>query len=970
MTEQSADALDTVDLPPVLIGAVEEVLPAVLRYLPDGRRIARWRDLVVGLADRSPRVAEAFVAVTPEVLARVGDDGLEDWVALGRPLAGGGWTSAGLAQLYFTLSPVLLDLVSLATLAHLVESAGRLVERSPEIATTCLRDAPATLADLRQPDREPFLLWLEVVTGVSWAETDRLLELTPALLAPIAPDVRTDLLALARAATEQVGPGGFELFRAAAEALAEVDVDQAGLFAEARRIGVSSPTVAMEYLKSAPSVIRRLTPDQARQWSEAGLDMLEAGVGEERAASWFRLESAQAEEMLVGLADRVELVEVGGLLRLYTQALSGEPLVVQPRGVLAERHIGWGQEATSTSDGVSIFLPSVVETFADHEANFWAYKVHATHQAARLEFGSFRFELGIDGTYLPATTERRRLAVEHGSSPGTHTIPPMSRYYELFEDRVLITELFAVAEGARIDAGTSVEYPGISPWLRRLQDHEAERRPDVDMMPRRQGFVENLVRASLGRADLIRWPDDEGAEMSAALETLSIVQRKHATVQDTAEVAAALYDLAITLRNLPPPAPSTARAVSGEEAPFAAPPQPEFRGDFKPELVQLLAALRESPAQVGSDESLTRDQLADLLESSAEITIGEEGTDRQSLEAIADNLIETAGQWSDDDEGNSRRSEEDVRSVDLDDIEWFRYDEWDFRAHDYRPERCRLGERLAGEGDLDGYDDTLRRHHGLVLETRRRFEQMRPEAFRRVKRLEDGPEIDLDEAIQFHADKLGGAGPLARFYSRRNKIVRDVAVALLLDMSASTSEEIGRSAKRIIDIEKESTVLMIEALEAIGDRYGIYGFSGEGSENVEFHIVKELDEPLSDAVRRRVEGIEPLRATRMGAAIRHALFKLDEIRAKVKILILVSDGRPQDEDYGTDSGEKEYAVHDTKRALVEAKRRRIEPFLITVDSEGHDYLGQMCGDIGYEIVADIESLPRRLTRLYRYVAAE
>jgi hypothetical protein len=163
------------------------------------------------------------------------------------------------------------------------------------------------------------------------------------------------------------------------------------------------------------------------------------------------------------------------------------------------------------------------------------------------------------------------------------------------------------------------------------------------------------------------------------------------------------------------------------------------------------------------------------------------------------------------------------------------------------------------------YDETLRRHHGLVVETRRQFERMRPESFRRLRRLEDGHEIDLDHAIEFRADKRAGAGPQARFYARRNKVRRDVAVVFLLDMSGSTGERIprpSRDERRIIDLERESAVLVVEALEAIGDAYGIYGFSGDGRENVEIHVVKDLDEPLDDRVRRRIDGIEPVRATR------------------------------------------------------------------------------------------------------------
>jgi nitric oxide reductase activation protein len=383
---------------------------------------------------------------------------------------------------------------------------------------------------------------------------------------------------------------------------------------------------------------------------------------------------------------------------------------------------------------------------------------------------------------------------------------------------------------------------------------------------------------------------------------------------------------------------------------------------------------------------LTREQLLELLERSAEIEVGEAADDRPAdldelLANIEDEAAERAGD-SDDSEGAvaAKASEED--------IEWFRYDEWDFQACDYRPDWCRVGERTAGEGELEFYDETLRRYHGLVVETRRQFELMRPEAFRRLKRLEDGHEIDLDQAVEFFADKRAGAGPLARFYTRRIKVNRDVAVAFLLALSGSTSEAILPSAglpaasgsprsawpgvgtgKRIIDIERESAVLMLEALEAIGDTYGIYGFSGHGRENVEFHVIKDLDEPFGDAVRRRIDGIEPIRSTRMGPAIRHAAAKLSRREAKIKILILVSDGRPQDEEYGPTRSEKEYAVHDTKRALMEAKRERITPFLITIDREGHDYMRHMCDDMGYEVVADLESLPRRLPKLYRHLAA-
>jgi nitric oxide reductase activation protein len=300
------------------------------------------------------------------------------------------------------------------------------------------------------------------------------------------------------------------------------------------------------------------------------------------------------------------------------------------------------------------------------------------------------------------------------------------------------------------------------------------------------------------------------------------------------------------------------------------------------------------------------------------------------------------------------------------------------------------------EGEDNFYENALREHAGLVTQTRKQFELMKPEMFRKLKRLPDGEDIDLDAAIEWMVEKKAGASPTEKIYWRRNKIERDVAVAFLIDMSASTDEEINKREKkyddddydddprkylswwvskrrqeltsppkRIIDLEKESTVLLMTALETIGDQYGIYGFSGYGRDNVEFFVIKDFDENLDQKIKNRLDKVTPIRSTRMGPAIRHATFKLMETDAKVKILVLLSDGRPQDHGYGRDRTEKEYAIHDTKQALNEAKREGITPFALTVDRAGHDYLKTMCEDMGYEVVADIEALPSRLPALYR-----
>jgi len=979
--------------------------------------LSKWAEMASGLVDRAAQAAAAFLEATPAVLEHLEPEELELWSRQGRRLYRGSWKSVKLAASFFRISPDLLESVPLRTLDRFVDVLDRLAQSSPEMASACLYDAPAQLARLAESDREPFLAFTQAVCRASWVDAHHCLERGPGLLEAVQAEQRSALLELAAIAAPATGRDCFSLFAASTEALSTLaPTDQAEVIEMGRRLAPHGARAAIESVVSAPEVRRRLTSAQAKSWSEAGLELLIEGRNLERAESYFRLESALAEEMLSELAERVELASVGIVLRLYAKAISGEEILVQPTGALARRNIGWQETEAPTSDGTSVFLPPEVELFGDRRANFEVYKVYTTHQTGRLEFGSFRFCFGEAGEHLGSTLverERQRIGARDAAESRPPAIIPMQRLYDLFDDRRLASELFALAEDSRIDARIVDEYPGIRRWLQRLQGLEAEQRPNVRLLPLRQAFVENLVRASLGQPDTIRWPLGLAARLGRAIATLRLVAQEGATVQDSAEVAARLYDLAIAIPNLPPhrvpvewgelDADAIARASGlsgdglegdeelpeGEEVAYQGPGHPEYRGAFKPELVQLLDELinREEGAEDGMP--LTRQQIREMLESSAELELSEAGDDEDAdLEVLLADIEREVADRTDEEEGDDDEAGDDSEEQ----VEWFHYDEWDFRVSDYRPGWCRVGERTAVEGEIGFYEETLRRYHGLVVETRRQFERMRPESFRLLKRLEDGHEIDFDQAIEFHVDKKAGAGPLARFYTRRNKVRRDVAVAFLLDMSGSTSEQIGQSAalpasrgasgvrhsapswvqeeKRIIDVERESTVLVIEALEAIGDAYGIYGFSGHGRENVEFHVIKDLDEPFDDAVRRRVGGIEPISSTRMGPAIRHAITKLNDHEARAKILIFVSDGRPQDDDYGRDRSEREYAVHDTKRALIEAKRQRITPYLITVDSAGHDYLRYMCDDMGYEVVANIESLPHRLPKLYRYLAAE
>jgi nitric oxide reductase NorD protein len=171
--------------------------------------------------------------------------------------------------------------------------------------------------------------------------------------------------------------------------------------------------------------------------------------------------------------------------------------------------------------------------------------------------------------------------------------------------------------------------------------------------------------------------------------------------------------------------------------------------------------------------------------------------------------------------------------------------------------------------------------------------------------------------------------------------------------------------RRIIDVEKEALVLMAEALEGLGDAYAVYGFSGYGRDQVDFFVVKEFRERYDACVQGRIAAIKPHRSTRMGPAIRHAIHELASQEARVKLLLLLSDGYPQDFDYGKDRKSKEYGIQDTTMALHETRRQGIQTFCLTVDPAGHDYLRAMCPDQHYLVLEDIASLPRELPKVYR-----
>lgn len=296
-------------------------------------------------------------------------------------------------------------------------------------------------------------------------------------------------------------------------------------------------------------------------------------------------------------------------------------------------------------------------------------------------------------------------------------------------------------------------------------------------------------------------------------------------------------------------------------------------------------------------------------------------------------------------------------------VRTFSYKEWDQDLHDYKLEWCLVRQRWANEDPNPFAEEVRDRLQGLITLIRRLFIRLKPERFKKFWAQPYGDDLDLDALVQTLVDQRCGAFLSDNVYIRRDKRVRDVAVLFLLDLSGSTDERV--EGRRVIDIQKEAMVLMAEALEALEDPFAVLGFSTDGRFRNDLFLVKDFGESYGERVRYRLGNLEPLNQTRLGAVIRHGLYKLEGVSALIKLMIILTDGRPYDVDYGG----LDYAIADTKKAMQEVRSRGVHPFIITSDKKGATYLKQISPQTQSIILPNVESLPVLLPALYKRLTA-
>lgn len=282
------------------------------------------------------------------------------------------------------------------------------------------------------------------------------------------------------------------------------------------------------------------------------------------------------------------------------------------------------------------------------------------------------------------------------------------------------------------------------------------------------------------------------------------------------------------------------------------------------------------------------------------------------------------------------------------------FPEWDHARQLYRKNWCVMREAPVKQGDPAFVTQTLVRHAPLVAQLRKTFAAMQS-VDRRLKRQSEGDEVDLDALIEALADIHDGREMTDRLMVRRERADRDIAVAFLVDMSGSTRGWINEA-------EREALVLLCESLEKLGDRYAIYGFTSLTRKRCEIFPIKRFDEVYDTTIQARIAGIEAQEYTRMGFAIRHMTAELTKVAARTRIMINLSDGKP--DDY-FDGYRGPYGIEDTRMALIEARRAGVHAFCITIDREARDYLPRLYGPARYVILDDVRQLPRKTADTYR-----
>jgi nitric oxide reductase NorD protein len=282
------------------------------------------------------------------------------------------------------------------------------------------------------------------------------------------------------------------------------------------------------------------------------------------------------------------------------------------------------------------------------------------------------------------------------------------------------------------------------------------------------------------------------------------------------------------------------------------------------------------------------------------------------------------------------------------------YPEWDEYGHRLHEHGATVTCSIADEGDAAWADEVLREHAPLVRQVRDRFAPLRARRLR-LRRQRVGDELDLEACVAALTDRRIGVAPSDRLYQVVRTSRHTMAIMLLVDTSGSTATKLD-DGRTVLDVERMTLLLAGEALATLGDPYAMLSFSGAGRHGVQVCTIKDFAERDLSSARRRIAALAPHDNTRLGAAVRHATTVLNAQPVQRRVLLVLSDGQPNDVDWYQGA----YAVEDSRRAILDARAAGVHTFCLTVEQEEMEYLPYLFGPTGYRVLSRPEQLPGAL----------
>lgn len=719
----------------------------------------------------------------------------------------------------------------------------------------------------------------------------------------------------------------------------------------------------------------------------AGETVLLSGIDPQQAARFAAGEGVTFSDFMANIPKGLRLESIRPVLFNYLAALLGYQLEIEagPMPAIHPRRI---------------VLPDKVREFDNDADNFTYYKVIATRLEAHLEYGGF----DVGGSRVDGLFEAVR------NTFGAAPVGPerdVETFCRLFPEPQLAEDLVHLFEAHRIDQRLKMAYPALGKQILMVNRHDLKKRP----VPRRitngkQRAVESIARSLMAEGwdqpgvtadvpihDLARkWAlrlAGEAAAFGQTLEATAAVYgaihavhkeayrpvQSHSRRIDPGQIRRDIGSFGKTARELVdrmqqqagrPGTRAAGAETTGEASREDPTPASEAPRQAKvPHAVQRAAGERrhlesdteaednrrarwssEQRGATGSSDGMTFS--ASRIEQLLRRRFKNQGstprevarhTERMHPEQIGAFLRDLAA------DGEACGPLESEKGT-------CRYREWDAAQNGYRDNWARIREQAVAAGRPDFYRDTLGKYAGLLKRVRREFQRLRPEELARLGRQPDGEEIDLDAAIESIIDRRIGLTPSENTYQHTHKKRRDIAVAILVDMSKSTKGETLR-------FEKEALVVLSEALREVGDAYAIFGYSGDNRDNVDYFRIKDFEEPNSRQVQQRIAGIQCGLENRDGAALRHTIGILKGREEQTRLIILLSDGKPVDKEYAG-----AYAIEDTRRALLEAQQAGIKTFCITVDRKAPEYLPRMYSHSSWVVVDELARLPEKMSRIF------